>query len=114
MARYPALGTLRERVTIQQESRAADGGGGAALTWAAITGGTDIAARVEPLSGRESLHAMAMEAQVSHRVTIRYLAGIVAGMRVLYGSRALNIRAAINIDERDRFIELACDEGVAT
>ncbi len=35
-------------------------------------------------------------------------------MRIVFGSRVFNIRAAIDREERGRFLELLCEEGVAT
>ncbi len=102
---------LRHTVTIQQESRVADGGGGYALTWTKVA---DARAAIEPLTGGERLRAMQLEDKVSHRVTIRYRGDVTAGMRLKFGTRLFNIRAVINPDERNCWLELMCDEGVAT
>jgi head-tail adaptor len=33
--------------------------------------------------------------------------------RISFGSRTFNIKGIINVDERDRFLKLLCNEGVA-
>ncbi len=70
--------------------------------------------KVEPLTGGERLRAMQIEDRLSHRIVIRHRPGITPAMRVRFGSRVFNIRAAINREERNRFLELLCEEGVAT
>ena len=105
------IGALRHRLALQEETRGADAGGGYTLTWSDIA---TVWGRVEPLTGAERLQAMRLESRVSHRVTIRHRTGVSAGMRLLHDGRALNIRTVIDPDERRHWLELMCEEGVAT
>ncbi len=105
------LGTLRHRLTLQEETRSADTGGGYTLTWGDFA---TVWGRIEPLTGTERLRAMQLESRISHRVTIRHRAGVIAGMRLLHSGRAFNVRAVIDPDERRHWLELMCEEGVAT
>lgn len=105
------IGNMRQRITIQKESRGGDSGGGFEENW------TDVATRwagVRPVTGRERETGMQLEAQVTHIVTMRYLDGLNPGMRILLKGRALNIRRVLNLEERNRWMELQCEEGVAT
>jgi SPP1 family predicted phage head-tail adaptor len=105
------IGKLRERVTLQSEQSVSDGGGGQVVAW------TDVAtvwAAIEPLTGRERRAAGRLESVLTHKVTIRHLAGVTAKMRVAAGARVFNVRAVVNPAERDRWLELLCEEGVAT
>lgn len=102
---------MRERVTIEQETATPDGYGGYANTWATVA---TVWAKVEPLSGREQIEADKLQGVVNTRVTIRYRSDVVPGMRLVWGSRNYNIRAVISEEERDRFLQLTCDVGVAT
>lgn len=102
---------LRERVTLQQFSLAPDGAGGYAKSWQDVA---TLWAEVTPLSGREQLRAMTLEASVNHRIILRYRAGVTAGMRILMNERIFNIRAVINMQERESALELLAEEGVAT
>ncbi len=104
-------GRLRHRVTLQSAADTADGGGGFTTTWSDVA---TVWAAIEPLKSRERLFAQQLENPVTHRVTIRYRAGVTAKMRLEFGARVFNIRGVINAGERDRTLELLCEEGVAT
>lgn len=108
------IGELRHRLTIQTENPVADGGGGQGDPWASPVTVATVWGRVEPLSGSEGLRAMQLEDRVTHRVTIRYRKGITASQRIKFDSRLFNIRAVINVGERNRWLQLLCEEGVAT
>ena len=104
------IGSLRHRLIVQRPDRTLDTGGGATIIW------TDIATvwgAVEPVSGRETIVAERPQATVTHKVTLRYRADVDARMRILFGSRSLNIRSVINQDERGRWLVCLCEEGGA-
>jgi|688.fasta_scaffold171439_2 SPP1 family predicted phage head-tail adaptor len=109
--RLPGLGKMRERVTLQQESNTADGYGGQVLAWSDVA---TVWAKVEPLSGREQIEADKLQGVVNTRITIRYCSDVVPGMRLVWNSINFNIRAVICEEERDRFLQLTCERGVAT
>ncbi len=112
--RNPRIGELRHRLIVQAERAIDDGGGGLSDPWADPVIVATVWGKVEPLSGGERLHAAQIQDRLSHRIVIRHRAGITAAMRVVFGVRAFNIRAVIDLGERGRFLELLCDEGVAT
>lgn len=113
MPAYPAIGSLTQRVTVQQEgASSADGGGGYTQTW--TTFAASVPARIEAAQAREEVLGQKLAEVVTHAVTIRWLDGVTAGMRLLFGTRAFNIRGVIDLEERRRFMVLACEEGVAT
>jgi len=107
------LSELQHVVEIQVESTAGDGGGGQTDPWASPVIVATVRARVEPLRGNERLHAMQIEATLTHRVTIRHRPDVTAKMRLKFDNRFLNIRAVIDVQERGRFSHLMCEEGVA-
>lgn len=106
-------GMLRHLVVIQEEPSEStpDGAGGRTPDWTDVF--TDYG-NVAPLSGRESVIAAQLTEVTSHRVLLRWRPDVNAGMRVKFGVRLLNIRSAINVEERDRWLVLFCDEGVVT
>ena len=57
-------------------------------------------AEVEPLSGRELWQAQQAQADVSHKVKIKYLKTLTPKMRFLWGSRVLNIESVTNPGEQ--------------
>lgn len=101
-------GQLRHRVTIQQLGPVTrDAMGGEIATWNTYA---ELYAAVEPLEGRELFSAQQVAAEISHRVRIRYHAGVVPKMRVLFGSRVFDIQSAMSIEERGRETHLYCRE----
>lgn len=103
------IGKLKHRIKIQQSVQSTDNLGGGPASWSTISGGTAWAS-VEPLSGRELYHAQQLSSRVTHRIVIRYLAGVTAAMRVLFGSRTFEIKSVMNQGERGRWLDLLCEE----
>ena len=107
----PRIGAMRERVVIQAGAGAADGYGGRTSDWSAVA---TVWAEVAPIGGRERAQAEQLEGVVTHRVTIRHRTDVTAAHRLLWGSKALNVRAVTNPDQRRRYLDLLCEEGTAT
>lgn len=100
-------GTLRHRVTLQRLVSAQGASGDLAQSWADVT---TVYAAVEPLSGREYWQAQQVAAETSIRVRIRYRQGVEPTMRVLYGSRILEILGIVDLEERHVELQLMCRE----
>ncbi|MET3132866.1 SPP1 family predicted phage head-tail adaptor [Oxalobacteraceae bacterium GrIS 1.11] len=106
---------LRHRVTFQVRGPEKDG-----LGQPKVLGWIDLAtvwADIQPLNGRELMLAKANRSETTHAVAIRYQAlfadpKAVAAMRIVYGSRILNIHASIDPEERRRDLNLSCSEGL--
>jgi SPP1 family predicted phage head-tail adaptor len=105
-------GRMRHVVTIEELTPERDSHGEELGTWGAITDGANIRAYVEPLSGREFYNARQLAAEVTTRITIWYLPGVIAKMRVAWGSRVFDIDYVHNADESNRQLELLCTERV--
>jgi len=101
---------LRHRLSLQQEVLNPDGAGGYTRTWQTIV---DLWAEINPISGREKLFASQLQAEISHKITIRYRTGVNSSMRFLYENRIFNIRAILNPKENDEVLEIWADEGGA-
>jgi SPP1 family predicted phage head-tail adaptor len=100
-------GKLRHRVTIQQAVEAHNAYGETIRTWSTVA---TVYASVEPIRGREFFDAEQVQSEISQRVRMRYRSGIKPTMRLLYGSRLLQIQAVIDVEERHREIHLMCRE----
>lgn len=104
-------GSLRHRIKIQRQTYVADGAGGGTNTWADYV---ELRAFIKPMSGNEKLYSMRLEAEVTHRIFIRYRDDLTTTDRINFNGRLMQIRALINLEEANKFIEIYADEGVAT
>lgn len=104
---------LNKSVVFETQSTTRDSFGQPAATWStAVT----AFAEITPLTGRELIAAQAAQSEVTHRVTVRYVAALanpkmVAAMRIKYGTRYFNIKSVTNMNEANRVIVLMCTEG---
>ena len=67
-------------------------------------------ASIEPLTGREYVAAMAVQAEKTVRIRIRYLAGITSEMRVTHMGHIFMIQSVINPLDANRELVLMCLE----
>ena len=101
------IGQLRHRITVQQLSKARNSMGEEEPGW------TNFATRwasIEPISGREYFTAQQVNAEITHRVRMRYLKGMENTMRFLYGTRIFQVKVIMNAEERNRELEILCTE----
>jgi SPP1 family predicted phage head-tail adaptor len=109
-ARGNMAGLLRRRVTLQQPEDTPDGAGGFARNWADVA---EVWADIRPAQGSEKLEGLQLQWQVTHRVTLRYRAGVTTAMRLLESGRAFNIRAVMDRDEGHAVLDVLAEEGAA-
>lgn len=101
-------GALRHNVTIQQLTEADDNQGGYTSTWTTFA---TAAATVAPVKGEEMLEHKKLESTITHKIFIRYISGVTAKMRIVFGSRTFEIVGAPrNFDERDVYLEIMATE----
>jgi SPP1 family predicted phage head-tail adaptor len=103
-------GMLRHTITIEDKSTTDDGCGGQDLAWDPVV---TVRAAIKPASGAERLFAERLEASITHKLITRYKPEIKPWMRIKFGDRYFQIRAILNIEERNRFLEIHAQEGVA-
>jgi len=102
-------GKLRNTIAIEQVAETQDADGSVIESWSTFA---SAQASIEPISGREYFAAQTTQADVTHRISLRYLAGVMPKMRVKYGSRIFDILSVININERNRELQLMCRESI--
>lgn len=86
-------------VTLQKRTVTQDAQGGQVETWLNVEG---LYARIRPLNGDERLSAAQISSRMTHKVTLRYVAGLNAhDYRLDYDGRKFGIVAAVNVDERN-------------
>ena len=103
------IGKMRERVEIQHALETQGDGGEVARSWVCLS---TRWAQVVPVSAREVFAADKTEAVSTHRMVLRYTANVTTKNRIKWGNRIFGIDAVIDINARERFIELLCREAV--
>lgn len=91
-------GTLRHRIEIQGESVTRDSYGGETKSW---TTSATVWASINPLSGRERLAAQQVNAETTHKITMRYHSGLTPENRIKFGSRIFDIEEILNTGENN-------------
>lgn len=65
---------------------------------------------IRPVSASEILKSNREQLEITHRIKIRYRAGLTRDMQVCFGSRVFDINSIINIDEANKEIEILAKE----
>jgi SPP1 family predicted phage head-tail adaptor len=103
-------GKLRHRLTLQNKTKTRDEYGAETEGWVDVA---TVWAAIEPLQGREYLAAQQIQADVTHRITIRYRADIRPAMRGVLGARAFDITSVIDPEERHQELQLMAVEVIS-
>ncbi len=82
-------------------------GGGRDPTWAIKF---STFAKITPSQKNDLLQAQGLEQQVSHKIMIRFQDGVTSDERIRFKGRFMFIKSFINIEEQDKFIEIAALE----
>lgn len=98
-------GQLDQLVTLEQQTQSFDEYGQPVDAWEAV--GTYWAA-VEPLQGREYIAAQAAVSELSLRIRMRYVPGVVSTMRVRHGADTYGVQSVIHIKSARRELQLMC------
>jgi SPP1 family predicted phage head-tail adaptor len=105
-----AIGEFRERVSVQEEQRVTDTGGGVALGWQEVA---EVWAAIDPLRGKENVQQEAVTGVGSYRISFRAGVVVTVAMRLVWRLRIFNIRAVRVLDARERLVEILAEESVA-
>ena len=108
-SRLPTIGDLAHRLALEVPVRSPDGAGGASLVYALAA---EVWAEIRPLAGAERDDAGRLAGRVTHAIWIRHRDGLSPDHRFRLGSRCFEIRAILNHDGRNRFLECRCEEFV--
>jgi SPP1 family predicted phage head-tail adaptor len=102
---------LRHRIKFQSLTLAIDDTGGQVETWADFA---EVWASIEPKLDRERYFAQRNEPLYSHKIRLRYLAGLKASMRILFDGRIFEVKGVINEEEIKDWIEIRAMERTGT
>jgi SPP1 family predicted phage head-tail adaptor len=89
-----------------------DAYGGPVETWTDITGMSSVPASVEPLSGRELANAQTVNAETTTKITMRYMAGIIAANRITFEGKFYNLQSVIDRELKHRELIIMASEGL--
>jgi SPP1 family predicted phage head-tail adaptor len=96
-------------VTIERQSTSQDTAGQQVDTWTEI--GQEWVT-INPVTGREYFNASGERAEVTHRIRMVYGRTVAPRDRIVYGARIFDIKSVLNLDERNRELELMVSEHV--
>lgn len=105
------IGSLNRRIKIQVPSDLRDEIG---QPIPGASGWTDFAtvwANIRYLNGTETLKSDAPVSIARASIRIRRREGLVANMRVLFGSTVFDVRAVLPDEAAREFVDLACETG---
>jgi SPP1 family predicted phage head-tail adaptor len=102
-ARRPSIGARSRRFVLELPHETPDGFGGVIRSFVP---GPELFGAMEMVSAAERIRAGRPEDAVTHRVTLRYRAGVTGAMRLTSGPRRFAIRAAADPDGSRR--DLVC------
>lgn len=107
-------GRFRHRIRIEVATVSrSEGTNAATKTWSTFNNYRNVPAGIEPLRGRELEAAGQRKSETVTRVPLRYLPGIVSGMRVVdeRDDTVYEVIEILNENERNRGLELGCSRG---
>jgi head-tail adaptor len=108
-----SAGMLRQIITIQAKSRASDGMGGFAETWAAVTG-APTRAMITAAPGSEKWGFMRQSSGNTSRMVTRGFAGATAAQRVLWNGKEYAVLGVVDPDGRGDWLEWRISDAVAS
>ena len=101
------IADLRHQIEIQEKTAVSDGAGGQTETWSKLY---ELWAAIWPISAKETRENMRFETNITHNIRIRYREGITTAMIVVFGTRAFDIKGIINLEERNIWLDMVCNE----
>ena len=105
-----SIGKMRYRVKVERATNTRDAGGGLAQDFGSVA---TIYANIKPKNANSTYRQGMLQEKVTHEITIRYMKNIDTNSKITFGTRSFAINGIINVDERDRFLTLLCEEGIA-
>jgi SPP1 family predicted phage head-tail adaptor len=106
-------GKLRRNLAYQQKTQVPDSLAQPQPTWTTLA---QFWCGIRSPTGRESLNAQQIKAQVSHVVETRFSPStpvLPTGRFVTEDNRVFNISYVLNVDERNRQLDIGCIEVIS-
>ena len=101
------IGEYRHRVQVYTPTETRDANGGVTRVWAL----DDIRwCKVMPLTGRELVNAAQTHSDVTHKIFMRYYAGMKASYKLIQADHIFHVLAVLNPSHIHDEMELICVE----
>lgn len=101
-------GNLKHKISIQTYTETQDEFGDSINQWTEFK---PAYANIKPISSKEFYKA-GTHNEVTHKIELRFVNGIVPKMRVKYKDRIFRIESVLNIREENKTLHLMCTEVV--
>jgi SPP1 family predicted phage head-tail adaptor len=110
------IGKMNRRLHFQTQSRTSDGGGSSAVSY---SDSFTTFGQIIPKSGTEKLFGDQLEENITHIIKIRYRKDVTHKNRIQYRpdsnlTRTFNVKRVLNVNDRNKYLNIQCVEGVAT
>jgi len=99
---------LKHRVTFEKNDSTTNDYGEPTTNWVGIT--PDEWVQIIPLTGNERYQSEKLNAEVNHKIRMRFRAGIDTTLRIVYGTRVFNIDAVLNVHELNKELQIMATE----
>ena len=111
-----AIGKLNRRLFFQSQTRTSDVGGSQSVTF---SDSFQTFGQITPKTGTENLFGDQLEERITHIITIRYRDNVDHKLRIQHRpnsstTRNFNIKRVLSKDDKKRYLDIMCVEGVAT
>lgn len=101
-------GDLKKLIDIESISVTSDGMGAYVESWSTYK--KNVWAAIWPVSAKERIQSGKVEAEITHRIRIRYMDGVTSAMRIKYGITYFKIVSVINVGMENRMIDILAVE----
>ena len=110
------IGKMNRRLHFQTQSRTSDGGGSQSVRF---SDNFQTFGQIIPKTGTEKLFGDQLEENITHIIKIRYRTDVSHKNRIQYRpdsntTRTFNIKRVLNVNDRNKYLNIQCVEGVAT
>lgn len=96
-------GKLNRKVEIMELTKVPDGSGGYEDAFLPIK---KVWANIKPIYGKEYYEAQQAQAQISHRITIRYNSVVNRAHIISFDNKLYDIQYLLDIEEEHKFLEI--------
>ena len=114
-----SIGNMRNKLELQAATRTSDQGGGSSIAWKKVA---IVFASITPKNSNETVFADKLRDKLESTIRVRYRTDLTTANRLVQtyrrnGSettRIFTIKGVLNVDNRFTFLDLDCEEGVAS